>query len=83
MKACRSWGEATAYVAKYMAKLESFEESEVPIHSRPGRVWGVWRRHLLPRESVSYGLGYAEFVALRRIMRGLCKSKGYRLASPV
>jgi hypothetical protein len=79
VKACESWGEATAYVAKYMAKLESFEDSGVPIHSRPGRVWGVWRRPLLPREPVIYGLDRKEYVALRRIMRGLCKSKGYRL----
>ena len=79
VKGCRSWAQATAYVAKYMAKLETFAGSEVPIHSRPGRMWGVWGREFLPRELVGYALTESQFFRLRRIMRGCCKSKGYRL----
>jgi hypothetical protein len=79
VKGCKSWEQATAYVAKYMAKLETFAGSDVPIHSRPGRIWGVWNREALPRELVGYGLTDHQFFRLRRLIRGYCKSRGYAL----
>ena len=77
--ACRSWKQATMYVAKYMAKPQSLAETEVPIHLRPGRVWGIWGREQLVREAVEYRLTDQEFFELRRIARGVAKSKGYQL----
>jgi hypothetical protein len=77
--ACKSWKQATMYVAKYMAKPQSLSESGVPIHSRPGRVWGIWNRGGLVREAVDYELSPEEFFQFRRIVRGHAKSRGYDL----
>lgn len=81
VKACKTWRHATGYVSKYMGKVEEFNDSGVAIHSRPGRLWGVWRSELLPIHPMFYRLRDREFYAFRRIMRGLCKSKGYKLGS--
>lgn len=77
--ACKSWVHATSYVSKYLAKKESFADSDVPIHSLPGRIWGIWGRKFLPREAVEYALTDEQLFQLRRIMRGYCRSAGYRL----
>ncbi len=59
----RSW-RGINYLAKYMAKLETLLPG-----CRPGRLWGVWRKNLLPISHERYPIGMRDAIRLRRILR--------------
>jgi len=79
VRACKSWRQATAYVAKYMAKPMEGEWTGKGIWELPGRFWGVWGKERLAIVPFAWELGWQETVRFRRILRGYCRSRGYRL----
>jgi hypothetical protein len=62
---CRSWGEASAYAAKYLGKwVEPTDTYPVNV----GRFWGVRRPKLLPITAVVQAVKYRAARAIQRIL---------------
>ena len=67
----RSWRGIRGYASKYMAKVDD-GEAEVQL---TGRLWGVWRRELLPIFPESINITLSSFFRMRRAFRRLSRQK--------
>lgn len=67
----RSWRGVNSYAAKYMGKLESFQQDAGPI----GRCWGVWRREMLGISYVTHSLTFVSAFRVRRVLRKFARFK--------
>jgi len=85
VEGCRSWHGAAYYVSKYLGKesaLEVLSLATPQLWQHPGRWWGVRNRKNVPVELEVYEVDpNSSFYRVRRIMRGVARSKGYRMPS--
>jgi hypothetical protein len=73
----RTWAGASAYLSKYVAKLDPNEPAP-PEHA--GRVWGVEHRELLPTEPLSWVVTIKEALAFRRVLKRVSRARQPRRA---
>lgn len=72
----KSWHSLTAYLSKYMAKVEAYDgPSPLPT----GRIWGIRREAMLPIEPVQFLVEFREALAMKRVMR---RHSGIRPRNP-
>jgi hypothetical protein len=64
----KSWGRATSYMEKYVAKSERFPEGV-----ETGRVWGVWNEEMLPVRWETVKVTLEDAFRIRRWFRRLAK----------
>jgi hypothetical protein len=67
----RSWGKATRYAEKYLAKKEDFPEG-----SETGRIWGRWNYELLPVQWETVRVSLQNAYKIRRVYRKLAGLEG-------
>lgn len=68
-----SWRQATSFAERYLAKREEFPEG-----TRTGRVWGVWRKGLLPARWETVPVSIEDAHKVRRAYRRLAGIKSSR-----
>lgn len=71
----KSWRMVTAYLSKYIAKVDADDDEELP---SCGRIWGIESRDQLPVEPLSFLIAVREGVQMRRMMRRHAGVRGYR-----
>lgn len=66
VKKLKRWGGVVSYAERYMARPEQF-----PAVQNLGRVWGVWKAHLLFDELTPLTVSESDAYKIRRIFRRL------------
>ncbi len=70
----KTWGHVVSYMSKYLAKVAVCNSAHVS--AEVGRHWGVFNAAGIPRQLEHLDVDDEGFQRVRRVLRGLAKSRG-------